>query len=83
MTIWDDRLLELIRAGEGGRVGLLADCERIRISRSQVSRRCRRLTEKGLLRTLGNGVYLITPEGDAYLQGEYDAEESSYVEDAC
>lgn len=81
MTIWDDRILEHIRAEDGGRVGELADKENIRVTNTHVSRRCKKLAEHGLLRDLGNGVYVITEEGEAYLDGEYDAENHVYLND--
>ena len=40
-----------------------------------VGRRCRKLTEYGLLRNIGNGVYQITEDGGQYLAGELDASE--------
>jgi repressor of nif and glnA expression len=79
MTIWDDRILEIIREEDGGRVGDLAKREGVRISASSVSRRCKKLAENGLLRDLGNGVYVITDEGEAYLDEEYDAEAGAYL----
>lgn len=80
MTIWDDRILEIIRAEDAGRVGDLAERESIRISQSSVSRRCKKLAEHGLLTPLGNGVYTITEEGKAYLDEEYDAENGVYLD---
>lgn len=79
MTIWDDRILEIIRDEDAGRVGDLAERDIIRISQSSVSRRCKKLAEEGLLRPLGNGVYTITDEGAAYLEEEYDAENGVYL----
>jgi hypothetical protein len=38
------------------------------------------LAEKGLLLSIGNGVYGLTDEGGAYLDGEYNAEEGAYIE---
>lgn len=78
MTIWDDRILEYIRANEGtGAVGKIADSDIIRVSNAHVSRRCRKLAEHGLLRDLGNGVYAITERGEAYLNCELDASEDA------
>ena len=79
MTIWDDRILEIIREEDAGRVGDLAERDAVRISQSSVSRRCKRLAEHGLLTPLGNGVYTITDEGEAYLDEEYDAENGVYI----
>ncbi|MFC7239160.1 PhiH1 repressor [Saliphagus sp. GCM10025317] len=79
MTIWDDRILEIIRSEDAGRVGDLAERNSIRISQSSVSRRCKKLAEHGLLTPLGNGVYTITDRGRAYLDEEYDAENEVYL----
>jgi hypothetical protein len=38
----------------------------------------KRLREHGLLQHLGNGVHVITEKGEAYLDGEYDAEAEAY-----
>lgn len=77
MSIWDDRILEYISENEGGRVGEMENHSLFRISNSQISRRCRKLADHGLLRPLGNGVYVITDEGERYLTGELDAEDLS------
>ena len=79
MTLWDDRILEVIREIGAERVGNLVDHEDIRISQSQVSRRCQKLADHGLLQPLGNGVYVITDEGKAYLDEKYDAEAGAYL----
>mgnify|MGYP003835789001 CR=1 FL=1 len=77
MTVWDDRILELMRNDEDGtmRVGELAEHELIRITQSSVTRRCQKLADHGLIKPLGNGVYLITDRGEAYLDGELDTHE--------
>jgi len=75
MSIWDDRILEFISENNGGSVGEIADHELIRVSQPHVSRRCTVLAEHDLLRPLGNGVYMITEEGERYLAGELDAED--------
>ena len=77
MSIWDDRILEYISENDGGSVGEIADHDLIRVSQPHVSRRCKTLAEHGLLRALGNGVYVITEEGKCYLDGELDAEDLS------
>ncbi|QFU83368.1 helix-turn-helix domain-containing protein [Natronorubrum aibiense] len=79
MTIWDDRILEIIRDEDAGRVGDLTERDAIRISPSSVSRRCKKLAEHGLLTPLGNGVYTISDRGEAYLDEEYDAENEVYL----
>jgi len=77
MSIWDDRILEYISENEGGNVGDIANHDLIRVSQPHISRRCKVLAEHGLLRALGNGVYVITEEGQRYLRGELDAEDLS------
>ncbi|WP_076143267.1 winged helix-turn-helix transcriptional regulator [Natrinema saccharevitans] len=79
MTIWDDRILETLRKEGAKPVGELAEEEGLRISHSSVSRRCKKLAENGLLTPLGNGVYIITDRGEAYLDEEYDAENGVYL----
>jgi len=73
MTLWDDRILEIIRDEGSGTATELADHDYIRVSRSQISRRLKKLAEHGLLQPLGNGVYVITESGSGYLKGELDA----------
>jgi len=51
----------------------------IRVSQTHIARRCKELAENGLLRHVGNGAYVITDEGEAYLAEEYDAEEGVYI----
>lgn len=75
MTIWDDRILEYIKEEESGSPAELEDSGYIRVSKSQISRRLRRLAEYGMLQHLGNGVYIITQRGEDYLSGELDADE--------
>nr|WP_089812923.1 helix-turn-helix domain-containing protein [Halomicrobium zhouii] len=80
-SVWDDRILEWIRENEGtGTPKELDDSGLIRVSRTQVSRRMKKLSENGLLRHVGNGAYLLTDEGEAYLDEEYDAEEGVYLD---
>nr|WP_251328064.1 ArsR family transcriptional regulator [Haloplanus sp. HW8-1] len=79
MTIWDDRILEVIREEGSGSPSELADTDVIRVSRQHVSRRLQKLADHQLLTHLGNGVYVITEEGKKYLDGELDADE---LEDA-
>lgn len=46
-----------------------------------VGRRCRKLTQYGLLRNLGNGLYQITELGEDYLTGDLDASELELAEE--
>lgn len=80
MTIWDDRILEIICEEGPKPVGDLTNREEVRISQSSVSRRCQKLADHGLLQAIGNGVYTITEQGEAYLNEEYDAENGVFLE---
>ena len=75
MTIWDDRILEYIQEEESGSPAELKDSGYIRVSKSHISRRLRRLAEYGMLQHLGNGVYVITQRGEDYLAGDLDADD--------
>ena len=75
MTIWDDRILEYIKENDSGSPAELEESGYLRVSRSHISRRLRRLAEYGLLKHLGNGVYVITEDGEEYLEGNLDAEQ--------
>ncbi|WP_396610797.1 PhiH1 repressor [Haloferax sp. S1W] len=74
MTIWDDRILEYIDENGSASPVQLDESGYFQVSRSQISRRLRRLKEKGMLQHLGNGVYIITAIGEDYLEGELNAE---------
>lgn len=80
-SVWDDRILEWIRENdEAGTPKQLKESGLIRISQSHIARRCSTLAEHDLLRKIGNGAYVITEEGKAYLDEEYDAEEGVYLD---
>ncbi|ELZ14047.1 AsnC family transcriptional regulator [Natrinema thermotolerans DSM 11552] len=79
MTIWDDRILEIIRNEGPTPVGKLTERDGVRISQSSVSRRCQKLADHRLLIPIGNGVYDISDIGEAYLDEEYDAENETYL----
>jgi predicted transcriptional regulator len=70
MTIWDDRILEIARDEDSVSPKKLAETDYFAVSRQQISRRLRKLTEHGLMQHLGNGVYIITERGEGYLNGE-------------
>ena len=77
MTIWDDRILEYISENEAGSPTELAESGYVRVSNAHISRRLKKLSEHGLLKALGNGVYVITDRGEAYLDGELDTSEDA------
>lgn len=83
MSLWDGRILEIATQDDDGvvNVGEIGNHDHIHVSKSQVSVRCSKLAEHGLLRNVGHGVYMITEEGRAYLNGEYDADAEAYVQE--
>ena len=72
MSIVDDRVLEYIRENEYGSPTEMKDKGPIRYTRQHIAKRCRKLAEHGLLKPVGNGVYVITERGEKYLDGEID-----------
>ncbi len=53
----------------------------INYSRQYIDKRCKRLTEEGLTKHFGNGVYVITDDGEAYLDGRLDTQEWRYIDE--
>ena len=81
MTAVDDRILEYLSEHESGSPTKMKREGPIRYSRQQVHRRCKILAEKGLINDLGNGVYMITEDGEAYLEGRLDTENWQYIDE--
>ena len=81
MTAVDDRILEYLSEHESGSPTKMKREGPIRYSRQQVHRRCKKLAENGLIRDLGNGVYMITEDGEAYLEGHLDTENWKYIDE--
>jgi predicted transcriptional regulator len=77
MTIVDDRVLEYIREHEHGSPTEMMEEGPIRYSRQYVAERCRELADHGLIKNVGNGVYVITERGEQYLDGELDTSEDA------
>lgn len=75
MTIWDDRIMEVIREDGPTSASELDKVDYIRTSRPNISRRLNKLADHGLLHRLPNGVYSLTEKGNQYLDGELDVEE--------
>lgn len=82
MSAPDDRILEIATEDEDGiiKVGNITENEYIHVGNSQVSRRCRKLAENGLLRNIGDGVYVITDEGRGYLDEKYDVKRGVWLD---
>lgn len=72
MTLADDRILEYIRKEGSGAPTEMVESDYVRFSAAYISQRCKKLVEYGLLQHLGNGIYVITDDGKAYLDGELD-----------
>jgi len=75
MTIWDDRILEILRDDGPTSPTPLSNHDHVHIGKSGISKRLNRMREHGLVQELGNGVYSITETGELYLEGEVDAED--------
>lgn len=74
MTIWDDRILEIL-SEEGPKTPTkIADRKHIHVGRPNISIRLKKLSDNNLVAPLGNGVYEITRNGRLYLVGGYNAE---------
>ncbi len=74
MVLCDERILEYIREHGSGSPKEMQDSGFVRYSSQHIGNRCKKLVEYGLLKHLGNGVYVITEKGDQYLEGKLDAE---------
>jgi predicted transcriptional regulator len=75
MVLCDDRILEYISENESGSPKEMEDSGLVRYSSQYIGQRCKKLVDYGLLRHLGNGVYVITEQGEQYLEGELDADD--------
>ncbi|WP_435362771.1 MarR family transcriptional regulator [Haloarchaeobius sp. DYHT-AS-18] len=80
MALVDDRVLEYINENEHGSPTEMMEEGPIRYSRQYIAQRCQKLAKHGLLTHVGNGVYVITDRGKAYLEGEYDTSEDALNE---
>jgi len=81
MTLVDDRVLEYIQEQGSGSPTKMAN-EEINYSRQYVHQRCKKLVEEGLLNHLGNGIYTITDDGEAYLDGRLDTQNWIRLDDS-
>ena len=80
MTLVDDRILEYLQENETGSPKKMKEEGPIRYSDAYIGRRCKRLAEEELVRHLGNAVYRITDDGEAYLEGRLDTEDWHYID---
>jgi DNA-binding Lrp family transcriptional regulator len=77
MTIADERILEFLQEEGPHSPSKIQEDDRVQFSRTYINDRCKLLTEHGLTKNLGNGVYAITDKGESYLAGEADLREES------
>ena len=82
MSLADDRVLEYISENGTGSPTAMKEDGPIHYSRQHIARRCRILAEEGLLEKLGNGVYKITDDGKAYLDGRLDTQNWIRLDDS-
>lgn len=76
----DDRIMELLADEGAGTPKSLADS--IGHNNDYVGVRCRELAAYGLLRRPSRGLYLLSEDGEAYLEGDLDAADLEADEDA-
>ncbi|MDB9281581.1 MarR family transcriptional regulator [Halorubrum ezzemoulense] len=81
MTSLDDRILEFLHENKPTTPTRMTTEASLPYSRQHVDRRCKKLDEEGLLESLGNGVYMITEDGEAYLKGHLDTEHWKYIDE--
>lgn len=77
MVLLDDRILEHLENTETSTAKEIAEQDFIDYSRQHVSNRLNKLADHGLIRNLGNGVYMITDRGEGYLRGEINTAEDA------
>ncbi|SMO90771.1 hypothetical protein SAMN06264867_1186 [Halorubrum cibi] len=83
MTLLDDRILEYLSEHEAASPTEMKKGGPIKFSRAYIGRRCKKLKENGLLREISDATYVITDDGEAYLDGRLDTQEWRYInEDA-
>ena len=81
MTLLDDRILEYLHENEAASPTEMKKGGPINFSRAYIGRRCRKLMENGLLREISDATYVITDDGEAYLNGRLDTENWRYIDD--
>ena len=80
MTSLDDRILEFLHENKPTTPTKMTSKVSLPYSRQHVDRRCKKLAEKGLVESLGNGVYMITDDGEAYLDGRLNTETWEFID---
>jgi len=67
----DDRILEFLEDSGAGTPKSIS--EALDKNNNYIGVRCRKLTDYGLLKKPSRGLYTITDDGSAFLEGELDA----------
>ena len=80
MTLVDDRILEYLQENKTGSPKKMKNKGPIRYSNAYIGRRCKRLAKEELVQHLGNAVYAITEDGEAYLEGRLDTKSWNYTD---
>lgn len=70
----DDSILEFIQDHGSANPTKLSNVKEIRYSYGYLADRCSILAEYGLIRRLGNAVYVLSDSGTQYLDEELDAQ---------
>lgn len=79
MSIWDDRILEILCVEGPQTPTKLAERDHIHVGASNISRRLSKLSGHDMAESLGNGVYQVTQAGELYLTCSYDVEKAGSV----
>jgi hypothetical protein len=74
MVLLDDRILEFLAENEAGSPSEIKRGTTTDNSRQHFARRCRKLAEEGLIREISHATYVITDDGQAYLDGRLDTQ---------
>lgn len=80
MTLLDDRILEYLHENEAASPTEMKKGGPIKFSRAYIGRRCKKLKEEGLIREISDATYVITDDGEAYLDGRLDTENWRYID---
>lgn len=81
MTLVDDRILEYLHENEAASPTEMMKGGPIKFSRAYIGRRCKKLKEEGLIREISDATYVITEDGEAYLEGRLDTEDWRYLDE--
>ena len=81
MTLLDDRILEYLNENEAASPTEMKKGGPIKFSRAYIGRRCKKLKDNGLIREISDATYVITDDGEAYLDGRLDTQEWRYIDD--